>query len=79
MPITREHPDHVFKTSDSRLFDNAEEAHCHERYIQVADAVLKYCNTNNVAALLRPTLYAHAYALAPLLAPIVRATPLANG
>jgi hypothetical protein len=78
LPITREQPDHVFKTSDGRYFTDAQEAHCHERYIQIQDAVREYVKSNNTQPGVSLLLFVALEELAPKIALIVRATPLAN-
>jgi hypothetical protein len=83
MAITRSQPADIFKTIDGRLFDNAEEAHCHERHVRLKALVNKWSveqlktpeGQRTMASFGTPMVEA----LANHIARVVADTPLANG
>lgn len=76
MSIERIQPAEIFKTTDGRLFDNQEEAHCHERHTLLQKLVFDYqAEKKKTGAVVSTTIV---FDLAVQIACIVRATPLAN-
>lgn len=76
--IERSQPAEVFKTTDGRLFEDAEEAHCHERHIQLRWLVTNYAQSTPITPSEWGVLDKHLGPLANHVAGIVRDTPLAN-